>query len=238
MTIGDAELLSSTRAGTRPPASVWAVVAAVRQITAAGKSLTTEGLGECTGLDRATLYRARAWLEEHHPTWRPDAPATTGHTNGNGHAPGVELVPTAPATVEVLELKTQTITPPTRAGSRQLVWVDALDRAKAAVNGRRTWDLFVDIYSPAADELFEKGSIGDLIALTVNYVETVIDGKVTGAERARIAKVVNLHGKAILYGMQEGLARTEGPGCSGAITYAVAVARSTHRKIRENEATA
>lgn len=249
MTIGDAELLSSTRAGTRPPASVWAVVAAARQITAAGKSLTTEGLGECTGLDRATLYRARGWLDEHLPEWRPEQ-ASPPQANGHkGPRPEEEHAPAEPTgiaiPVEVVGVdepapvaipQRVALAPPSTNGAPCLVWRDVLSRHRDAVTGRRTWDLFVDIYSPAADEVFADGNLGDLIALTLDYVKVVHGGDLTGAERTRIAKIVRMYGKAVIHGMQEAMSRIDSPGLGPAITYGAAVAQATHRKIRHTEA--
>lgn len=240
MSIGDAELLALNRSGVRPPAAVWAVLAAIRDVSNSRDTLTIGLLMEHTGYDRATVYRAREWLDESAPGWRGAAEVVATNGNGNGHKPGVALELAPVAAVEVLPplAPAPSITPPKQAGPKWLTWRDCLDRAHQAVTGKRTWDLFHDIYSPTADELFEKGSIGDLIALTVHYAETVIGGKVTAGERKRIAQVVRIHGKAIIYGMQEGLARTDEPGCAGAITYATAVAQSTHRKIRAKESTA
>lgn len=221
MSVGDAELLALTRSGVRPPAAVWAVVAAMRPPSSSGGTISVEGLMEHTGYDRATVYRARDWLDTNAPAWR-DPPAVVAVVATNGHG-----------TVEVVA--TAAIVPPATNGARCLTWRDTLAIHRAAVNGSKTWDLYADIYSKAADDLFAAGGINDLIGLTVDYVETIIGGKVTAGERKRIAQVTRMHGKAVLYGLHEALARVDSPTAGPAITYAVSVARTAHRNIRAKQ---
>ncbi len=127
------------------------------------------------------------------------------------------------------------IVPPSTHGAPSLLWRDCLARHRNAVAGSRTWDLYRDIYSPAADELFAGGAMNDLIGLTIDYIVTVKGTKLTGAERARVSQVVRMHGKAMLYGYHEALARVDDVGINAATTYATAVARSAHHKIRTRQ---
>lgn len=237
MRVGDVELLAASRAGNAPPASVWAVVAALRQLDEAGNPAPKVAeIAERTNLDGSTIHRAREWLDRSLPGWRGGTPAPGDHNGAstNGHRPAVvELAPVAATVPAPRATSSAPAIPGASAIKPSLVWRNAVAERMAAVQGAKTWDLYVDIYGPAADAARDAGgSINDLIALAVHMLETIRNVKVTKTERGRIAQLVRLHGKAVLLGIAEAIPRVADDDVGAILRYATAVCRSTHRKIR------
>jgi hypothetical protein len=118
-----------------------------------------------------------------------------------------------------------------------MIWRHAVEQRLEAVKGARTWDLYADVYGPAADIAREHGGgIGELIALTVHMVGTIRGEKVTGGERARISQLVRFHGKVVLFAIAEAIPRVDDPSISAVIRYAAVVCRTSHQRIRAGQA--
>lgn len=208
--VGDRAILAAYREGARATANAMAVVLAYRVLAREGTEPTVNAIARETGLQPRHACSARAWLDEHAPGWRWTA--------------GVDPAPEVQAPLVL-------VPPPLPANTEMPPWRIALARARETINGRRSWDLYADVYAKAADDVFAHGQIGDLIALTVDYLEQSTDDDLSGPERRRVAELVRNYGKTALYAIHEALPRAEG-GTKAMLTYANVVAKSTLNKIR------
>jgi hypothetical protein len=109
---------------------------------------------------------------------------------------------------------------------------EAVAAHAAGLAGARSWDLYADVYAPAADVCFASGDIGELIALTVNYLEQETGAKLERADRSRVAQMVRRHGKTALYAFREAMPRVDVQTVPEFCKCATAVASRTAYKIR------
>ena len=88
-------------------------------------------------------------------------------------------------------------------------WHQAIaDHAGRSLAGRpRSWDCYQDVFAPAYDTV--RDSVGDAIALVVAFVEYMSGEPLEPDARRLIALGVRSHGKAFLYGLNEGLGATD-----------------------------
>jgi len=203
---------------------------AMDHLARAGHETTVEKLIEATGYSRSAIYRSRAWLDQHIPAWRGVPSEDTSEPQDGPLGPAsLAPVPTAIG---------RALTPACGipAALRPVpIWKQAVVRHQQDVVGRRSWDLYLDVYSPAADEVFAAGDIGELIALTAHYVEAATGTTPDAAERKRVAALVRSHGKAALHGLREALMRTDDHTFPEMCRYATAVAQATHAKLRTRD---
>jgi hypothetical protein len=188
---------------------------AVRLLERSGATATPEAIARDTGLNRSAVGRALAWLAAEAPDW-------------NGCAQAQLEFARPPAVLVRRRAVPSGALPP---------WRLALADAQRSVNGSRSWDLYADLYSPAADALFARGQLDDLVALAVSYVEQATGDELDTRERGRVAQLVRAYGKASLFGLHEALPRAGGGGLDAMTRYANAVCKSTVRKIRQSEET-
>lgn len=119
-------------------------------------------------------------------------------------------------------------TPATTNGSEaRPAWRVALESVAADLPGRRSWDLY-DAYSAAWDHVLAlvpeaRDPFPDLIALAVHMLETVLADDV---DRAQVAKLVRLYGKAALFGLHKALGVTETDSTRDLYRYGRAVAQN------------
>jgi len=116
---------------------------------------------------------------------------------------------------------------------RQPAYYRAAIRARLeVVNGRRSWDAYRDVFAPAYDDCrAATGDVMECIAVAVAMVEWVLGEPPPAQLRTLIARGVRTHGKAILYGYNEALARIDNTDDPTAMhRYALAVVR---RIVRE-----
>lgn len=107
-------------------------------------------------------------------------------------------------------------------------WTVALAHYADINTGRRSWDLFADVYGPAYDLARAEG-ISEAIALCVHFLET-IDGEPLDARgRKLVAQLVRMNGKAALYGLAQAVGVTETDGMRDRYRYARVVAARAAR---------
>lgn len=243
----DAELLALIREHHPGP-----VVAAIVVAHRAGRGGSTGGLIEATGYTKSGVLKGVRWLDDHAPAWRNGAgdlkvtvmPLLELGSLAEAEAPHVEVELVTLADVELVDDAIRESAPPsaparrTRAprASGPVPWRAYLHEREVAMEGRRSWDLYRDIYGPAANRLFAEGCIGDLVALTIDYVENVTGDEADNAEKKRIAQVVHKHGKAALHGLHEAIGHTEDMTVGTYVKYALAVCKNTTTRLRNEEA--
>lgn len=211
-TPSDAELAAS-----RLTASALAVALGLRALEHAGQAKTVEALMRLTGYSQTQVYEARAVLKGRWPDKFPNNGQDSGHVPPDQGFSGEPESHSGQAELGIV---------PIRGGLRARasgvpdkpapVWKRCLaERALDSSNGR-SWDVYTDCYAPAWDAVLEatkddpEPPYGDLIALTVHYIETV-DGSALGDDKARgqVAKLVRSYGKAALYGWSQALGITD-----------------------------
>lgn len=233
----DDELLALIRADATP-AAVGVAIAA-RHHAELDERATVASMMAATGFSKATVYRGRAWLDEHAPGWRAgmtlagpgrEAAPQAAPATSNGHHPAALAVRPTRARAQNADLAAveAPVGPPP-------AWRVVLAELVAAMRGRRSWDLYRDVYAPAADRMLAEGDLGDLIALTVDYLERVTGDDVDTDERKRLAKLVRSHGKAALFGLSEAVPRTDTQTVAEYVRYATTVAANVRARIREGE---
>lgn len=202
----DAALLAAMRAGTTPPGAVLAFVIGYRATVDTGLDTTHAAqIAGVTGYTPSAMHRARKWLDEALPGWEP--------------LPGMsELAP-----------------PPAAQVAPTPTWRRAISEQMIRLQGRKSWDMYADVYSPAADIVFHYGEIGDLIAITIDFLEAVTGEEIDTPERSRIAKLVRAEGKAALYGLGEAVHRVDTQTVPEYVRYAVAVCKKVNRSVRTRE---
>lgn len=110
-----------------------------------------------------------------------------------------------------------------------------LTERAAALAGRRSWDLWHDLFGPAYDQvLAETGDVSECVAVTVAYAESVLGGPADPRLRALIGRAVRTHGKAGAYGYREALDRLDGDNPADLHRYALAVARRVTRDLNNS----
>ncbi|MCP4348668.1 MAG: hypothetical protein GY795_24585 [Desulfobacterales bacterium] len=120
--------------------------------------------------------------------------------------------------------------------ARRDAWRKPVGSRLAALQGRRSWDLYTDVYAPAWDEMMAAGGTpGDAVALVCSFVETARGKPLDEMERGLVAKLVRLYGKAALYGMREAMGRTNDETARDWYRYGSQVARRTVAEIRRGE---
>lgn len=207
----DAEL-----AAARLTASALAVALGLRALEHAGQAKTVEALMRLTGYGQSQVYEARALLKGR---W-PDLYRTNGTRDDSDQA--LSAAPESDSGQAELVKVPTTGTPGLRAprlADRHVdgpapTWKRCLAERALAANGR-SWDLYDAVYAPAWDAVLEatkdqpEPPYGDLIALTVHYVETVDGLELDAAARKQVAMLVRSHGKAALYGWTKALGITD-----------------------------
>jgi hypothetical protein len=110
------------------------------------------------------------------------------------------------------------------------VWQAALAERMPALEGRRSFDVYRDLFAPAFDQC-KLASVGDCIAITVAFVE-YLDGEPLGTDdRALVAKLVRRFGKAAMYGLAQALGVTREDDGKDRYRYARQVAQRTVEEI-------
>jgi hypothetical protein len=209
----------------------------------------TVALAEATGYSEASVHNARRWLDRMMPDWRGPgtetpmlAPAPLDSDKGScisgpDPEPALEL--------EVADLPVAEIVDdePAPAKTRKLAvsrsrgpepWREYVGERMVGLNGKRSWDLYADVYSPVADRLVAESKVNDLIAITLDYLAAVTGDEIESTDRARVAQLVRKHGKAALHGMNEAIGRTEDLDVGARVRYASAVCKRTMAQIRSD----
>lgn len=91
-------------------------------------------------------------------------------------------------------------------------WLVTLSPKLEAIDTTGTWDLigaFADAWDTINDTFPPDQTMGNLIALTCDYIERVIGEKLLPEDRGRVAMLVRKHGKAALLGYDRALGATE-----------------------------
>lgn len=113
-------------------------------------------------------------------------------------------------------------------------WRAALERRTTTdLAGRRSWDLYADLFSPTYDDLLDDADAGvaECIGLVCGFVEYVTGEALDSEARKLVAQGVRRHGKAMLYGLDQAIGTTEDNPRQW-YRYALAVARRTCRDLR------
>lgn len=96
----------------------------------------------------------------------------------------------------------------------------------------RSRDLYRDVYAPAYDTVADQ--VDECVALVANYVEVMLDDRLTAAQRKQVAMLVRQYGKAALFGLNKALGVTDLDDFTQAYRYARAVAA---RVVRDHRST-
>lgn len=262
----DDQVLEHVRSEHRPSAATLAVISALRVLQRDGRPFTLAALAELTGYGKSQLHTARAWLDAHAHGWRDEndggggldaapvvaAPESPAEVASPAEVPSpapvepLELLPATPPAPRLLALGraptngngTHAEVEVVEPAPPPALWRSALAEAMLATVGRKSWDAYTDLYSPAADAVLEAGQLGDLIALTVDYLESITGESIDSDQRKRVAQLVRSHGKAALYGLREALPRVENVVPEDYLRYATVVCQQTVAKKRSQEANA
>jgi hypothetical protein len=211
-------------AAARLNGAAYAVALAVRVMRDRNEPTTIDALIAATGLSRSAIYDARATLRERWPDEYARSPETR---------------------TAALEADPPSRTPARLAGVRLVqpaaapaaaIWQAALARQALEHDGKRSWDAYRDVYSPAWDAVLDLVPASDdptpeLIALASHYVERVTGEPI---DRGPIAMLVRQYGKAALYGLSKAMGATDQSTMRDWYRYARAVAARTVQELGGN----
>lgn len=114
-------------------------------------------------------------------------------------------------------------------------WQAVIGRRLAELDTTGSWDLldpYVDAWDEIHDMVPSSTAMGNLIALTCDYVSQVTGEAPPEQDRSRIAMLVRQHGKAVLLGYSKALGTTQDETPEARFRYARGV---INRFIREQE---
>lgn len=110
--------------------------------------------------------------------------------------------------------------------------------AKLQAQGRRSFDVYREVFSPAYDtvlndpDIDEHERVGRLIGMACDYIAYVDGVRVEPEERRLVAKMVRQYGKAAMYGYSKALGVVEG-GRVDRFRYARVVAQRAVREMTD-----
>lgn len=162
-----------------------------------------------------------------------DVMRATGYSQSTVYKCRTELLELATAHehTDQLELELPLERLPVIADAPQMpTYKAALADGMAKLEGRRSFDVYRELFAPAYDVCRIAG-MGDCIAVVVAFVE-YIDGETpSAADRDLIAKLVRQFGKAALYGLAQAIGVTNEETGRDRYRYARQVAKHTVAKI-------
>lgn len=107
-----------------------------------------------------------------------------------------------------------------------------------ALEGRRSWDAYRDVFAPAYDDTQEAmHDVVENVAVAVAMVEWLLGEPPPPALRTLIDRGVRAHGKAILYGYNAALAVVVSDDPTAIHRYALAVVKRLHHERTAKEGT-
>lgn len=253
----DSEILAVFRKD-KPNYPALAAIIGARWLAEHGEPFTMTALSRVTGCQKSTLYAAKPWLDKWFPDWPqgdpdPTVPLALVETHRAQRAierarPRPPKPKPAPAPVEIIPAPAQLFVPesvavalPAMNGAKPpALWRQALAEAMIRHAGARSWDLYEDAYSVAANRVLaeiadgEQG-IGELIALSVDYLETVTGDAIDGEDRKLIALLVRSHGKAALHALKESIGIADATCVRDYWRYARRICERNVARIRERQ---
>lgn len=211
-----------------------AVAIAARALASGGIDPSVPAICERTGYSRSQVYDARKVLDAAFPGWRSAPPEPSTNGSGPPDQPGPTEQTTLPIQAPEPERATLAIL------QVQAPWQIAVSEKMAENAGRRSWDLYADVYAPAWDLMLghhqdeETSAVGSCIAIAVHYLETVEARPLTDGERALIARLVRQYGKVSLYALSRAVGATETMDVRAYYRYARAVAERINQGLQES----